>query len=125
MRPWLAVPVVLALGLGVRAFTGGDFAKYAGIALYATLIYALVAFWFRPLYAALTATGISWAVEFFQLTGIPADLSAQSGLARLVLGSTFNAPDLFWYAIGAGLGVAIVKGRMVEKGQGDVSRPTS
>ncbi|WP_347585829.1 DUF2809 domain-containing protein [Acrocarpospora sp. B8E8] len=125
MRPWLAVPVVLVLGLGVRAFTGGDFAKYAGIALYTTLIYALVAFWLRPLYAALTATGISWAVEFFQLTGIPADLSAHSVLARLVLGSTFNAPDLFWYAVGAGLGVAIVKGRMVEKGQGDVSRPTS
>jgi hypothetical protein len=109
MRPWLAVPVVLALGLAVRAFTGGDFSKYAGVALYATLIYALVAFWLRPLWAALAATGISWAVEFFQLTGIPADLSAHSGLAHLVLGSTFNAPDLFWYAVGAALGTAVVR----------------
>jgi hypothetical protein len=111
MRPWLAVPVVLALGLAVRAFTGGDFSKYAGVALYATLIYALVAFWLRPLWAALAATGISWAVEFFQLTGIPADLSAHSGLAHLVLGSTFNTPDLFWYAVGAVFGIVIVRPR--------------
>lgn len=124
MRPWLAVPVVLALGLGVRAFTGGDFAKYAGVALYATLIYALAAFWLRPVWAALAATGFSWAVEFFQLTGIPADLSARSGLARLVLGSTFNAPDLFWYVVGAALGVVIVRSRVVEKRPSEVSRPT-
>jgi len=109
MKPWLAVPVVLALGLGVRAFTGGDFAKYAGVALYATLIYALLSFWLRPLWAAIAATGFSWAVEFFQLTGIPADLSARSTLAHLVLGSTFNAPDLFWYVVGAALGVVIVR----------------
>ncbi|MFI5729471.1 DUF2809 domain-containing protein [Kribbella sp. NPDC051587] len=111
LRPWLAVPVVLACGLGVRAFTGGDFAKYAGVALYATLIYALVAFWLRPLPAALAATAFSWAVEFFQLTGVPADLSARSTLAHLVLGSTFNAPDLFWYVVGAALGVLIVRAR--------------
>ncbi|GIH29772.1 membrane protein [Acrocarpospora phusangensis] len=119
------MPVVLALGLGVRAFAGGDFAKYAGVALYTTLIYAILAFWLRPVYAALSSVAISWAVEFFQLTGIPAALSAQSFLARLVLGSTFNAPDLFWYAAGAGLGMAIVRSRMVERAQGDVSRPTS
>ncbi len=109
MRPWLALPVVLALGLGVRAFTGGDFAKYAGVALYTTLIYAFLSFWLRPLHAALTATAISWAVEFFQLTGIPADLSAHSTLAHLVLGSTFNTPDLFWYAAGAALGTLVVR----------------
>jgi hypothetical protein len=118
MRPWLAVPVVLALGLAVRAFTGGDFAKYAGVALYATLIYALAAFWLRSLPAALVATGFSWAVEFFQLTGIPADLSARSGLAHLVLGSTFNAPDLFWYVVGAALGVVIVRARAGSGGPG-------
>jgi hypothetical protein len=109
MRPWLAVPVVLALGLGVRAFTDGDFSKYAGVALYTTLIYALLSFRLRPLHAALTATGISWAVEFFQLTGIPADLSTRSTLAHLVFGSTFNTPDLFWYAVGAALGTLVVR----------------
>lgn len=113
LRPWLAVPVVLACGLGVRAFTGGDFAKYAGVALYTTLIYALVSFWLRPVWAVVVAAGFSWAVEFFQLTGIPAELSARSSLAHLVLGSMFNAPDLFWYVVGAGLGVVIVRRQVV------------
>lgn len=40
-------------------------------------------------------------MEFAQLTDVPARLSADSTAARLVLGSTFNAPDLFWYAVGA------------------------
>ncbi|MGW6279607.1 ribosomal maturation YjgA family protein [Kribbella sp. NPDC055071] len=111
MRPWFAVPVVVVLGLGVRAFAGGDFAKYAGVALYATLIYALVSFWLPRVWAVLTAIGISWAVEFFQLTGIPAELSARSGLAHLVLGSTFSWPDLIWYVVGAGLGVIVVRPR--------------
>jgi hypothetical protein len=111
MRPWLAIPVVLALGLGVRAFTAGDFAKYAGVALYTTLIYALLALWLRPLWASLAATAFSWAIELFQLTGIPADLSAHHLLARLILGSTFNPPDLFWYAIGAALGAATIRGK--------------
>ncbi|GAA0607673.1 DUF2809 domain-containing protein [Kribbella sandramycini] len=115
MRPWLAVPLVLALGLAVRAFAGGDFAKYAGVALYATLIYALLAFWLQPVWAAVGATGFSWAVEFFQLTGVPAELSERSVIARLVLGSTFNPPDLFWYVVGAGLGVAVVRGQRGRK----------
>jgi uncharacterized protein YfiM (DUF2279 family) len=38
---------------------------------------------------------------------VPAALSAHSALARLVLGTTFNAPDLFWYAVGAAVGYAI------------------
>ena len=109
MKAWVAVPVVLVLGLGVRAFAGGDFAKYAGVALYATLIYALASFWLPRVWATVVAVGFSWAVEFFQLTGIPADLSARSGLAHLVLGSTFNWPDLFWYVVGAVLGLVVVR----------------
>jgi hypothetical protein len=109
IRPWLAVPVVLGLGLGVRAFAGGEFAKYAGVALYATLIYALASFWLPRLWAGLVAVGVSWAVEFFQLTGIPAELSARSGLAHLVFGSTFSWPDLIWYVVGAGVGVVVVR----------------
>jgi hypothetical protein len=51
--------------------------------------------------AGVTAVGISWAIELFQLTGIPSDLSEHSVISRLILGSTFNAPDLLWYAVGA------------------------
>jgi hypothetical protein len=105
-RPWwaLAAVLILAAGLGVRAFTGGAFAKYAGIALYAALVYALVAWLFprlAPQWTALAATAFCWLVELAQLTPWPAALSQRSVVARLVLGSTFNAPDLIWYAVGA------------------------
>ncbi|WP_078878490.1 DUF2809 domain-containing protein [Streptomyces sp. NBRC 110035] len=44
---------------------------------------------------------VSWGVEFLQLSGVPAELSRHSVAARLILGSIFDAPDLFWYAVGA------------------------
>ncbi|MFD3971789.1 DUF2809 domain-containing protein [Streptomyces cyaneofuscatus] len=99
-----AAVVTVAAGLGVRAGADGAFAKYAGSALYTVLLCALVALCApcaRPVAVAGTALALSWAVELLQLTGVPAGLSAHSTAARLVLGSTFNAPDLFWYAVGA------------------------
>jgi hypothetical protein len=110
----VAAVVILVAGLTVRAVTTGAFAKYAGVALYAALVYVLVvlvAHRLAPLGAAVTATAFCWLVEFAQLTPYPADLSARSGLARLVLGSTFNAPDLAWYVAGvagaAGVDIAL------------------
>ncbi|WP_228989707.1 DUF2809 domain-containing protein [Streptomyces sp. DH8] len=94
----------VAAGLAVRAGTDGAFAKYAGSALYTVLLCALAVLCApraRPVVAASAALALSWTVEFAQLTGVPAELSAHSTAARLVLGSTFNAPDLFWYAVGA------------------------
>ncbi|MFD8591294.1 DUF2809 domain-containing protein [Streptomyces sp. NPDC059637] len=102
-----AATVTVAAGLAARAVAEGDAAKYAGDALYTVLVHALVVLAVprvRPAAAAGAALAFSWAVEFLQLTGIPADLSRHSVLARLVLGSTFNAPDLFWYAAGAAAG---------------------
>ncbi|WP_432147307.1 DUF2809 domain-containing protein [Streptomyces sp. bgisy029] len=99
-----AAAVTVAAGLAVRAGADGAFAKYAGSALYTVLLCALVAFCaprVRPVAVAGTALALSWAIELLQLTGVPADLAARSVAARLVLGSTFNAPDLFWYAVGA------------------------
>jgi hypothetical protein len=46
------------------------------------------------------ALTLCWIVEFAQLTPWPAQLSAGSAAARLALGSTFNLPDLAWYAAG-------------------------
>ncbi|WP_214325238.1 ribosomal maturation YjgA family protein [Nonomuraea sediminis] len=95
----LAAAVTVALGLAVRAFLGGWFAKYAGDALYTVLIYWLIVLIgprLRPWLAALIATATSWAIEFAQLGEIPSWL-------RPLLGSTFNAPDLLWYAVGAAL----------------------
>ncbi|MFD5466668.1 DUF2809 domain-containing protein [Kitasatospora sp. NPDC127059] len=98
-----AVPTVAA-GLGVRAALSGDLAKYAGDALYTVLVYALVVLvapQVRPARAAPWAAGVSWAVELFQATGLPDAWGRHSGLVHLVLGSTFNPPDLFWYLVGA------------------------
>ncbi|MEU2455975.1 DUF2809 domain-containing protein [Streptomyces sp. NPDC012765] len=102
-----AALVTVGAGLGLRAVAAGSVAKYGGDALYTVLLLTLVVLVaprLTPLRAAATALAASWAVEFLQLTGLPADLSRHSTAARLVLGSTFNAPDLFWYAVGAAAG---------------------
>ncbi|MGW7287883.1 ribosomal maturation YjgA family protein [Streptomyces sp. NPDC054847] len=102
-----AAVLTVVAGLGVRAMAQGSVAKYAGDALYTVLILALVVLVApraRPLAAAGAALVFSWAVEFLQLTPLPAELSGRSVVARLVLGSTFNPPDLLWYAVGAALG---------------------
>lgn len=108
--PATAAAVTVAAGLSVRSVLGGDLAKYAGDALYALLIFWLVlvvAPRTRAWVAAAVSFGASVAVELFQLTGVPAELGAHSMLARLVLGTTFNAPDLPFYAVGAALGWAL------------------
>ncbi|MFE7748163.1 DUF2809 domain-containing protein [Streptomyces sp. NPDC057428] len=105
-----AALLTVAAGLGVRAVTGGDFAKYAGDALYTVLVHAVVVFLaprVRPPVAAGAALAFSWAVELAQLTDVPAQLSRRSVVARLVLGSTFNGPDLLWYVVGAGFAWAV------------------
>ncbi|APU44090.1 hypothetical protein BSL84_01465 [Streptomyces sp. TN58] len=99
-----AALLTVGAGLGLRAVSAGSPAGYGGDALYTVLLLTLVVLvaprW-TPLRAAGTALAVSWAVELFQLSSVPADLSRHSVAARLVLGSTFNAPDLFWYAVGA------------------------
>ncbi|MEV6472233.1 DUF2809 domain-containing protein [Streptomyces sp. NPDC051657] len=107
-----AAVVTVAAGLAVRAGADGAFAKYAGSALYTVLLCTLVAFCApraRPAVVAWAALGLSWAVEFAQLTGVPAQWSAHSTAARLVLGSTFNAPDLLWYGVGAACAWAVLR----------------
>lgn len=99
-----AAAVTVAAGLGARGALDGDVAKYAGDALYTMLIFwLLLLVWprTRPVRAAGLAFGLSAAIELFQLTGVPAELAQRSELARLALGTTFNAPDLFWYLVGA------------------------
>ncbi|MFD9437109.1 DUF2809 domain-containing protein [Streptomyces sp. NPDC060002] len=99
--------MTVGAGLGLRSVAVGNTAKYGGDALYTLLLltlFVLVVPRVRPLTAAGGALAASWAVEFLQLSQVPTELSRRSALAHLVLGSTFNAPDLFWYAVGAGVG---------------------
>ncbi|GGJ76683.1 membrane protein [Streptomyces camponoticapitis] len=95
---------VVGAGLGIRVVAGGDVAKYGGVALYTVLVYVLVVLAVprvRPLVGGAVALVISCGVELLQLTGATAGPAERSVVVRLVLGSTFNAPDLLWYAVGA------------------------
>lgn len=101
----------LAVALGIRALVSGGgvldgsgaLAQHSGTALYASLIYAgvfLIAPRTGPAAAGAAAIGFCWFVELLQLTGVPAELSERSLLARLVLGARFDAVDLAWYVVG-------------------------
>jgi hypothetical protein len=98
-----AAVVALAVAFTIRAIDDGAAEQYSGTALYASLVWTCVVF-VRPRVGALTAgviaVGFCWAMEFFQLTGVPATLSAQSRLARLVFGVQFDWTDIAWYPVG-------------------------
>ncbi|MDG4763293.1 DUF2809 domain-containing protein [Solwaraspora sp. WMMD406] len=102
----------LAIALGIRVLASGDgvldssgaLRQYSGTALYASMVYAgvfVLAPRAAPTLAGVVAVAFCWLVELFQLTGIPAELSVRSLLARLVLGAHFDATDLAWYVVGA------------------------
>jgi hypothetical protein len=91
----------------------GEAGGYLGDALYAALVYLLFLF-ARPAGAPAVlwgaATAACWLVEAAQLTPWPAELAAHSVLARLVLGTTFNAGDLPAYAAGAAIAAVLHRG---------------
>ncbi|QHY98037.1 hypothetical protein SSPS47_23275 [Streptomyces sp. S4.7] len=114
---------VVGAGLGIRVVAGGDVAKYGGVALYAVLVYVLVVLAaprVRPVVAGAGAFGFSCAVELLQLSGVTEGPAERSVIVRLVLGSTFNTPDLLWYAIGAAVAASAhtwVGGRRAARGR--------
>ncbi len=99
----------IAAGLAARALLDGPLAKYLGVALWATLVYWLVLL-ARPgmsvRAAAIVTLAISWAVEFAQLTPVPAWLSSQHIILRLIFGTTFHPPDLPALLAGVALAAA-------------------
>jgi hypothetical protein len=102
----LSAVVVVGTALAVRAVAGEALVQVSGTVLYAAMICCAVlvlAPRLHPGSAGLLATGFCWLVEFAQLTGGPAALSARSTAARYVLGSRFDPIDLFWYPVGAAL----------------------
>jgi len=99
----VAVLLVLGLAFGIRALSDGWLEQHSGTALYASMIFAAVfVLWpsVSPVRAGVAAVGFCWAVELFQLTGIPAALSVRSVLARLALGVQFDWVDVLWYPVG-------------------------
>jgi len=101
----IAVLIALAARYGLEGF----WAKYLGVTLWATCLYTLLLAIqpnLRIIRAAGLALVISWAVEFAQLTGIPALLSSRHIILRWIFGSYFSLWDLPAYVVGVGLGVA-------------------
>ncbi|MEU4560036.1 DUF2809 domain-containing protein [Actinoplanes sp. NPDC023936] len=105
-----AALVFLGVAFGIRLLAGdgvldgsGALAQNSGTALYASMIYAILFALIpraRPLTAGAAAIAFCWAVELFQLTGVPALLAADSLVARLVLGAHFDPRDMLWYPVG-------------------------
>ncbi len=106
----IAALMTVALGLSVRTFSDGAWTGPVGDALYAVLIYLLVAILLpgkprvQVVGAAMTACLL---IEVFQLTGLPAELARSWPPIRLVLGTTFGVADLFAYAAACVLAFAV------------------
>ncbi|WP_243232625.1 DUF2809 domain-containing protein [Microbacterium sp. CIAB417] len=91
----------IAAGLVVHRFGSGIPGDVAGDALYAVLVYVLLALVSprspRRLIAALALIACA-AVELLQLTDFPRDVAAAFPPAALVLGAGFDQRDLLVYA---------------------------
>jgi hypothetical protein len=112
-RPLYAVLVVLVIAAGLLWRSSfmplpSFLAKYGGDALWALMVFLGLGFVFNrasTLRLAFGALGFSWAVEFSQLYHAPwIDMIRSTLPGRLILGSTFNWPDLPAYALGVTMG---------------------
>ena len=98
----LAATTVL-VGLAVRfALRRGVASDVAGDALYAILIYLIVASLApqaRPTVVAIAAGLLCVAIELFQLTGLPVAWAATFPPIALLLGTGFDARDIVVYLV--------------------------
>lgn len=106
-----AAVLVAALGLLSRSILlplSTFISKYSGDAFWALLVFVLFGFLFKlasTLRISLAALSFSWLVEFSQLYHAPWIDSVRATMpGRLILGFTFNGPDLIAYAIGIAIG---------------------
>jgi hypothetical protein len=104
-RVRLAVALVLVVlaGLSVSHLWHGPLSGAVGDALYAVMVYLLVAFLAPKARTAAVggvALGLCMMIELAQLTGVSATLVQAWWPARYVLGTTFQAVDLVAYAVG-------------------------
>jgi len=82
--------------------------KYGGDALWAIVVFLTIAFLFNrasTLRISVLSLVFAWSIELLQLYHAPwIDSLRAVRLGHLILGSTFNAPDLVAYAFGIALG---------------------
>ena len=108
----LAAALVVALGLLWRSKIlplSPFILKYGGDALWAVVVFLAFGFFFTRASSfciALVSITFACSIEFLQLYHAPWIDSLRATLpGRLILGSTFNAPDLLAYALGILLAV--------------------
>ncbi|HXS97605.1 MAG TPA: DUF2809 domain-containing protein [Candidatus Limnocylindrales bacterium] len=103
---WALLAAIISAGLLSRvAHTGFRvFDKYAGDALYAAMVYVVFRLTGRVARVTLWTAVAMTAIEFFQLTQIPAGMLRSPYLAVRVcgrlLGTKFSVFDLLAYAVG-------------------------
>ncbi|MFE4470204.1 DUF2809 domain-containing protein [Leifsonia sp. NPDC056824] len=127
----VAALATIVAGLTVHETVDSWVGAFAGDALYAVLIFLLVAVVAVRASSAVVggvAFALCAAVEVFQLTGVPAHLSATIPGVELVLGSTFQWSDLLAYALGAVLAAAVdagIRRRAAGSSRGARTTPSS
>ena len=109
----LAAALVAGLGLLWRSGylpLSPAIAKYGGDVLWALMVFFVFGFVFRRISIArliLVSICFAWAIEFSQLCHAPwIDSLRSMRIGHLILGSTFNSPDLLAYTIGVAWGAA-------------------
>jgi hypothetical protein len=115
MRAALLLAITVVIGIASRRVHVGVplWDKSVGDVLYAvavTLVIALLRPRDAPMVRALVAFAICFAIELFQLTGIPIALAARAPWVHWVLGAAFGWHDVVCYAIGVA-GVTAIVGR--------------
>ncbi len=115
-RPWYAILIALVVTAGVLWRSPllplpWFAAKYGGDALWALMVFFGFGFLLPRASTRQLAVGslcFAWAVEFSQLYHAPwIDMIRSTLAGRLVLGATFNWPDLPAYAVGIAVGVLV------------------
>ena len=126
-RPWYAVAIALVIGAGLLWRSGWIplptfLAIYGGDALWALVVFLCLGFVFRgrsTVRITFIAVGFAWSIEFLQLYHADwIEAIRSTRLGRLVLGTTFNAPDLLAYVVGIVLGALAERVLLSQKAEG-------
>ncbi len=102
---------MVGAGLAAREVLPAGVAGPVGDGLYAVLVVLLVALVrprTTPVVAGTVALVVCVAIELSHLTPYPAAVLERLPQARYVLGTTFVATDLAWYALGAAVGSVLL-----------------